>query len=59
MSDFWIFGSGAAVGYVLAVYTWRSLRTALVGAEQELAWLKSRALALEAKVRAALSRRDP
>jgi hypothetical protein len=57
MSDFVSFAAGAAGGFVLAIYTWPSVRTWFVGLEQELAWLKSRAADIEAKVRAALDRR--
>ena len=44
----------AAAGYVLAIYTWPAVRTFVVGAEQELALVKARAIELEAKVRALL-----
>jgi hypothetical protein len=44
---------------VLAIYSWPTLRTSIVGAEQELAWLRSRASDLEARVRAAFGRIEP
>ena len=43
MDNFLIFGGFAAAGYVLAIYTWPAVRTFFAGAEQEIAWLKSRA----------------
>jgi hypothetical protein len=50
-----LIGIGAAAGgYALAVYTWPAVRAFIVGAEQELALLKARVLAFEAKVRAVL-----
>jgi hypothetical protein len=51
-----MFGGGATAGYVLAIQTWPAVRSAIVGAEQELAWLRSRVFDLEAKLRAALGR---
>ncbi len=54
MLDLLIFSGGATAGYVLAVYTWPALRTVIVGAEQGLPWLRSRASDLEAKLRASL-----
>lgn len=54
--DIVIFASGAAAGYVLAIYSWPAVRTFLVGSEQELAWLRRRAAELEAQMRPALHR---
>jgi hypothetical protein len=54
--DVLIFGCGAAAGYGLAIYTWAAVRAVLLGADQELASLKARAAALEAKLRAALGK---
>lgn len=56
MLNLLVFGSGATAGYALAIYSWPALRTAVVGVEQELAWLRSRATDLEAKMRAAFGR---
>lgn len=52
-----VIGSAGA-GYLLAIYTWPAVRAFVVGAEQELAWVKARAIELEAKVRAALGRSE-
>jgi hypothetical protein len=46
--------AGVAAGYVLAIYTWPAVRTAVHGAEQELLDVKARVASLEAKVRAVL-----
>jgi hypothetical protein len=54
MIDLIFVAAAAVAGYVLATYTWPTLRTIIVGAEQELAQLKARAVELEAKLRAAL-----
>jgi hypothetical protein len=59
MFNLLVFGCGATAGYALAIYTWPALRAAVVGAEQELAWLRARATDLEVKVRAALCRIEP
>jgi hypothetical protein len=46
---------GAAAGYLLAIFTWPSVRAFVLGAEQELVAVRTRLAELEAKVRAALS----
>jgi hypothetical protein len=56
MLNLLVFGGGATTGYLFAIYTWPALRAAVVGAEQELASLRSRATDLETKMRAALGR---
>ncbi|MEA2905570.1 MAG: hypothetical protein QOG83_84 [Alphaproteobacteria bacterium] len=56
MTDLLIFAVGAAAGYVLAIHSWTRVRTFIVGVEQELLWIKTRAAELEAKVRDALGR---
>jgi hypothetical protein len=56
MTDLVILVAGVAAGYALAIYTWAPVRTFVVGVEQELAWAKERARALEARLRAALRR---
>jgi hypothetical protein len=43
--------AAVAAGYVLAIYTWTPVRTWMTGAEQELASLRARSAALEAKLR--------
>jgi hypothetical protein len=43
--------AAAAVGYVVSVVTWPSLRTALVGIENEIDDLRAKARALESKQR--------
>ncbi len=57
MDDLLLFGGFAAAGYVLAIYTWPAVRAFLAGAEQELAWLKSRVADIEDKLRNTLGRR--
>jgi hypothetical protein len=57
MADLLILGGFTLAGYVLAVYTWPQVRTFLVGAEQELVWLKARAAEIENKIRDALGGR--
>ena len=53
MIDLMTFATAMCSGYVLAAYTWPTLRTIVVGAEQELAQLRASATALENKLRAA------
>lgn len=55
MIDVILFVAGAAGGYVLSAYTWPTLRTLVTGLEQEIAQVKTRAAALEAKLRAVVS----
>ena len=57
MHNLLLFGGFAAAGYVLAIYTWPAVRTFFAGAEQEIAWLKSRLAELEDKVRDMFGRR--
>jgi hypothetical protein len=57
MDDLIIFLGFMAAGYVLAVYTWPTLRTFFAGAEQEIAWLRQRLGELEDKVRGAFGDR--
>jgi lysozyme family protein len=57
MDDLIIFLGFAAAGYALSVYTWPAVRTFFAGAEQEIAWLKERAAALEDQVRGAFGDR--
>ena len=42
----------------LAIYTWPAVRTFFAGAEQEIAWLKSRLGELEDQVRGAFGDRS-
>jgi hypothetical protein len=58
MHDLLILGAFTAAGYVLAIYTWPAVRTFFAGAEQEIAWLKSRLGELEDKVRGAFGDRS-
>ena len=57
MDDLLLFGGFAAAGYVLAIYTWPAVRTFFAGAEQEIAWLKSRVADIENKLRDSLGPR--
>jgi hypothetical protein len=54
MFDLLIFGGGATAGCLFALYAWPAIRTAFVGAEQELVWLRSRLSDLETKLRASI-----
>jgi len=57
MDDLLLFGGFAAAGYALAIYTWPTVRTFFAGAEQEIAWLKSRVADIENKLRDSLGPR--
>jgi len=57
MNDVLVLGGFTAAGYVLAIYTWPTVRTFIAGAEQEIAWLKTRVAEIEAKLRDALNGR--
>ncbi len=58
MHNLLMFGGFMAAGYGLAIYTWPAVRTFFAGAEQEIAWLKSRLGELEDKVRGAFGDRS-
>lgn len=47
---FWIIAALIA-GYAAAIFTWPKLRTWVVGAEAEIASLRDKARALEAKIK--------
>jgi hypothetical protein len=47
---FWIIAALIA-SYVAAIFTWPKIRTWIVGAEAEIALLREKARALEAKVK--------
>ncbi len=47
---FWIIATFIA-GYFVAIYTWPKLRAWVVGAEAEIASLRGKARALEAKIK--------
>jgi hypothetical protein len=51
MSTFLLTTAAVAAGYALSVATWPSLRTALVGIENEIDDLRAKARALETRLR--------
>jgi hypothetical protein len=51
MNTFLLTTAAVAAGYALSVATWPSLRTALVGIENEIDDLRAKARALETRLR--------
>lgn len=51
-----LYGFLIAGGYVLAIHTWPAVRTFANGVEQEIAALRERARALEAKIKSLTGR---
>jgi hypothetical protein len=51
MNTFLLTMAAVAAGYALSVATWPSLRTALVGIENEIDDLRAKARALETRLR--------